>query len=374
MYSKKLPAGVRIVLGFISVLLSIVLFFSVAAAILIGDVRVVTSKDGLQTIISQALFESPRLTLRPAPLASGVIARPSDTTTIGATESALVDTFYDVLKQQFGDELPVSKDALSEFVNNSSLPDFMSEKVAGIINDIYTGESTTTITKDEVVGLLRENKALIESTFDIVLEEEMIEAAGNWVEEADVMNTIQQSVAEITGIATPGTNGSTTNQGSSEFGMVLEVLRETTSVEALLSVIGVCVALMALLLLTHWGRPFAAMRTAGIPIMLAGLVFAAPTAAANTVFSLIPGVAGRLIGTILTMTGYVSVSVFVLGLGMIIAGAILNSHYKKLYLAKLAAKVEVPAEVPAAEEVKEEAPAAEEMPAEEAKEEAPAAE
>lgn len=360
MYSEKISGGWRIVLSIVSVLLCIILFFSVASAILIADVRVVLSKDGLQTIISQSLFDAPRPGLRPAPLAGGVAPRLSDTTTTGATESAIVDAIYGMLQEQFGDELPISQDAVNALISDSSLPDFMSEKVAGVINDIYTGNNTTTITKDEVVGLLRENKALIESTFDIVLEEEMIEAAGAWVEEANVMSTIQQSVAEITGMEIPGAeNSTTTNKGSGEVNFVasaLDLLREITTVSALLIAIAVCLALMGLLVLTHWGRPFAAMRSAGIAIMLAGFVFSIPVAASGVLPALIP-VAGKIIGAVLAMTGYVSISVFVLGLGMIIAGAILNSRYKKLYRAKLAAPDAV--ETPVAEEVKEKAPAAE---------------
>ena len=125
------------------------------------------------------------------------------------------------------------------------------------------------------------------------------------------------------------------------------------------------VLLFVLLLLTHWGRPFAAVRTAGIPVFLAGLTMLLPSIAASiipvsgaeaVVLNIVKGLLASVIG--------VSIAVAALGLVMIVAGATLNSIFRKKYKRALAAA----AAPVVAEAVVEEAPtpvAAEKTPVEE---------
>ena len=151
MYKTKLPTGVRVLLGFLSVILCILLFLSTLVTIIVADVRLVTSKDGLQTIITQALFPTPAPVRPIGALAAGVPVLSPVSGTGNEAQGAIVDAIYGMLSEQFGEELPISQEQVEQFLSDSTLPEFVSEKVAGIVNDIYTGKSTTTITNTIIV-------------------------------------------------------------------------------------------------------------------------------------------------------------------------------------------------------------------------------
>ena len=358
MYKTQLPTGVRVLLGFLSVILCILLFVSTLVTIIVADVRLVTSKDGLQTIITQALFPT-SAPVRPigALAAGGPVLSPVSGTGNEA-QGAIVDAIYGMLSEQFGEELPISQEQVEQLLTNSTLPEFVSEKVAGIVNDIYTGESTTTITKEEVMDLLTENANLIKENLGVELNTEAIEAVGKWVEENDVMSTVQEEVSKLTGLKPPASvkpdgtgkpiTGTTTDEEvvllgttemlqallSGDFSVatipnILNLVRTLTSVTALLICLGVCLLIIGLLMLTHWGRPFAAIRSVGIPVMIAGIVMSVPAILAVVMPSLFTGTVMVIAKQILAMTGYVGYGVAALGLAMIVVGAVLNSKMKK---------------------------------------------
>lgn len=358
MYKTQLPTGVRVLLGFLSVILCILLFVSTLVTIIVADVRLVTSKDGLQTIITQALFPTPAPVRPIGALAAGVPVLSPVSGTGNEAQGAIVDAIYGMLSEQFGEELPISQEQVEQFLSDSTLPEFVSEKVAGIVNDIYTGESTTTITKEEVMDLLTENADLIKENLGVELNTEAIEAVGKWVEENDVMSTVQEEVSKLTGLK-PSTSvkpdgtgkpstGTTTDEEvvllgttemlqallSGDFSVatipnILNLVRTLTSVTALLICLGVCLLIIGLLMLTHWGRPFAAIRSVGIPVMIAGIVMSVPAILAVVMPSLFAGTVMVIAKQILAMTGYVGYGVAALGLAMIVVGAVLNSKMKK---------------------------------------------
>lgn len=358
MYKTKLPTGVRVLLGFLSVILCILLFVSTLVTIIVADVRLVTSKDGLQTIITQALFPTPAPVRPIGALAAGVPVLSPVSGTGNEAQGAIVDAIYGMLSEQFGEELPISQEQVEQFLSDSTLPEFVSEKVAGIVNDIYTGESTTTITKEEVMDLLTENADLIKKNLGVELNTEAIEAVGKWVEENDVMSTVQEEVSKLTGLKPPASvkpdgtgkpiTGTTDEEQtglaapmdmimamlSGDFSVatipnILNLVRTLTSVTALLICLGVCLLIIGLLMLTHWGRPFAAIRSVGIPVMIAGIVMSVPAILAVVMPSLFTGTVMVIAKQILAMTGYVGYGVAALGLAMIVVGAVLNSKMKK---------------------------------------------
>ena len=399
MYKKKLPVGIRIVFAFLSVLLCIALFATTLVTIAVTDLKVVTSRDGLQTIITEAFFpKSASVRVIPKLTGGNAVGGFGALGSLGGEEmdqNMLVDALYDMLAEQAGGELPVSKEEVSELLEESSIPEFISDKAAGIISDVIMGESTTTITKEEVIELIEENADLIEEKLDITIEQEHIDAIGGWIEESEVLENVQQEIQEVIGITPPavtpdsptGSTGSTGESGSevpqkkpagsildlvgpeaaapTNIAEVFALLRAVSSTESLLICVGACLLLLVFLLLTHWGRPFAAIRSAGISVMIAGLIMTLP----GLLASFLPAGDPILIiaQKIFSMTITVSLCFAGLGLVMIVAGSILNGVFKRkakaamLVAAAPVAVVEVPAvEVPAVE-----APAVETSPAEE---------
>lgn len=422
MYKKKLPVGIRIVFAFLSVLLCIALFATTLVTIAVTDLKVVTSRDGLQTIITEAFFpKSASVRVIPKLTGGNAVGGFGALGSLGGEEmdqNMLVDALYDMLAEQAGGELPVSKEEVSELLEESSIPEFISDKAAGIISDVITGESTTTITKEEVIELIEENADLIEEKLDITIEQEHIDAIGGWIEESEVLDNVQQEIQEAIGITppavTPESPTGPTGEGGSNVpqkkpaGSILDLvgpeasmptniaevfalLGPVSSTESLLICVGACLLLLVFLLLTHWGRPFAAVRSAGIPVMIAGLFMTLPsllvpflpTNDPQTI--MIVTVAQK----IFSMTTTVSLCFAGLGLVMIVAGSILNGVFKRkakaamLVAAAPVAVVEAPAVefVPAEETAPveaapvEEAAAVEEIPVMETPvEEAPVAE
>ena len=396
MYKKKLPVGIRIVFAFLSVLLCIALFATTLVTIAVTGLKVVTSEDGLETIITQALFpKSASVRVIPKLAGGNAVGGFGALGSESMDQGLLVDTLFDMVQEQFGGELPISKEDVAELLEESSIPEFIADKAAGIISDVIHGEVTTTITKEEVIELIEENADLIEEKLDITIEQEHIDAIGGWIEESEVLDNVQQEIQEAIGITppavTPESPTGPTGEGGSDApqkkpaGSILDLvgpeasmptniaevfalLGPVSSTESLLICVGACLLLLVFLLLTHWGRPFAAIRSAGIPIMIAGLFMTLPsllvpflpTNDPQTV--MIVTVAQK----IFSMTTTVSLCFAGLGLVMIVAGSILNGVFKR--------KAKAAALVAAAPVTIVEAPAAETAPVEEATPVAEAAE
>lgn len=383
MYKKKLPLGIRIVFGFLSVLLCICLFATTLVTIVVADLNTVTSKDGLQTIINQVLFPKSAPVRVTPKLSGGAMAGIGDFSGIDFSsgnldQNALIDSIYDMVAQQSGGELPISKEEVGELLEETTIPDFITDKMSSIVSDVITGEVTTTITKEEVMELIEENAAVIEEKLDIKLAPEDIESVGTWIEETEVMDTVQQEINTAIGVTppevTPGGSGDSSEGVSpspvkphkapttildvigpdvkvpTNLSEGLVLLRAISSTDSLLICIGACVAIFLLLLLTHWGRPFAAIRSAGIPIMIAGIVMLLP----GLLSAFIPAgnmMVLNIIQKVLGMTLTVSVIVALVGLAMIISGGILNRVFKlraKVRAAFATAPVAAPVYAPVA--------------------------
>lgn len=353
---NNLPTGVRILLGILSVILCFALFVTTLATILVADLSLLTSKDGLQTLIKDIIAPSSAPVRIPAAIMPGrTPVRLSEAGT--DAQGAVIDALYEMLEEQFGGSLPVEKEVVEHLISESSMSDYLSDKVSGIISDVISGESTTTITKEEIMDLVVENRELLEDTFEIEITPDMLDDVGQYVEEMDIMGTVQQEVSNIVGVPVPspvdpsdptGTVGSgdsnqvddalglmdAISKGEVEelgLGQVLVLVRFLTNTTVLLSCIGACLLLCALLFLTNWGRPNAALRCCGIPIFFAGFLVLLPTLAAYAMPSLFMemGVAGAAIRQVLVLVGSISIGVSVLGLALIIGGIVLGSILKK---------------------------------------------
>lgn len=404
MNKKQLPTGVRVLLGFVSVLLCIVLFACSLVTILVADIKLLTSKDGIQQLIKDFFFTT-SAPARPGFAPAGALpgrnpirmneAENAAGFDLGGIDfsgfdfeailsgenaaGALVDAFFDAVGETAEVELPFTKEDVTQFVEESTIPEFISDKVAGIVSDVILGESTTTITKEDVVGLLEENKTLIEDTFKVEIPQEMIQQVGAMLEENNIIESIQEGVQNIVGseIAPPASPDDPKEEGDSGkpssgvsnnvsaglelmdsittgevdklgIGEILVMVRFIASDTVLYCCIGVCLALMALLFLTNWGRPNAALRCSGIPCFIAGLLILIPSAVAQFAPSLVDelfSTAGKAIRKVLSLAGTISLGVTVFGLVLIIGGAVWGSVLKKKRIAAAAAEATTADEV-----------------------------
>ncbi len=389
----------KILLGILTFILCIALMVSTIVTIVMADAHILTDKDNINTLITEFLkpSASPKQTLGMSMGADTVSAGMDFSHASSAEISAvgnsgfMVDLIFDMIRQEAGDELPFTKEQVENFVEESTLGDFLAEKGAGLVSDLLTGEKTTTITADEIKQQLEQNAQLIEDTFQISLDEEVISALTAGIEETGVLEQINEGGLESILSGDPGNadqspdaEGVTTNEektpitleavlsgkvnvSSLSLPQLLELFRSVTSGAVLLSCIGVCVVLIGLIFLTRWKKYYLAMIFTGITLFITGLICMIPAlvvwGAPELVMELLGemAVGMTLINKVVDMTCPVAIGVTVFGFAVIVAGGVLAGLSKKWVRAKLAAaeSVEIPGKEPVAEEVP-----AEEIPAE----------
>ena len=135
--------------------------FSVSSArpvarVTLGAVGVGTKMDTLPTL--PADIQIPEL--------------PDDALLEGDTD-AIVDWICDMASQMTGQEVQVDRQRLQEFVEQSTLTDYVAEKAAGYAADFINGTKDTQLTAGELMNLLEENETLIEETFQVHFTREM---------------------------------------------------------------------------------------------------------------------------------------------------------------------------------------------------------
>ena len=293
---KKLSGGVRFILGFVTFLLCILLFVTTISTILVADaVTIVTSQDNMKKIISQILFKE---VSRP-PLHSigsgdaagshGVTVKPmaapairlDDAASEEETTNALVTWIYESLSEEYGEEMNLTLETVQQFVDESTLKDFIAEKGASLITDYYTGENTTAITEEEIQEQLEMNKDLIKETFDYEITEEKIQEITTKVVENDYIAQIQEE--GIVNVVMGAVGGTTDNADPNSVspGTILmdamELSRQILSVNTVWMCIGICAVLLALILVTNIKQIWVGLNKAGITVLIAGALFLVPT-------------------------------------------------------------------------------------------------
>ena len=386
---KKPPVVVRVLLGLVSIILCLALFCTTVLTMVITDLKVLTSKDNLQTFISQLIFAAPKknspVYLFQAAGVGGVrlddAEIPEGTQDESESTQFIVDILFDYLETELGDEMTISKEDVGALLEESTIPEFVSDKMASMASDIITGESTTDITKDEILDLVEENKEIIEDVIGEELPAEVIEQIANVAEENNVAETVKEAVEVKLGLRpAPGTpedegvsirpvikenvvqgvlSGKHTMDDVLNGGIptMLAAFREITSTTVILSLLGVCLVLIGLLFATNYWKLHAALRSAGITLMMAAMPFVAAMVTVQAVPALFADPAMKIVALVIQATGVVSLGTFGGGLAMLIGSIVWGSLWKRAQRRAVAEAAAVPVE--SASAVAEEVPVAE---------------
>lgn len=293
-YRKKRPhMAIRAVFQFLSFVLCMVLMVTMVAAVALVDLRMLTSSNGLEAVI-KAVFSgnSHHTSVLPpeAPAkqaASGLAAVslsdveyefntddiPQDLLTGDGSEESindLVGWLYEELQDAVDVELEFTKEELQEFVDESTVTEYLAEKMAGFADDFINGTENTAITTEELMQLLEENEAILEQKLKIRLSEDdkkqLQEVFTEVVEEEKLNETIRETVNETVNEVLQGTVGV-------DFAVVQAAIQQVTSDYVLYGVLGVCLALILLLCALNYynvGAGFSWSAAAGI--LAGGLV------------------------------------------------------------------------------------------------------
>ena len=343
----KLPGLVKFLLGVLSGILCVALFASCLATITLANVRSLTTEENMKTIVQFVLFGGDTNSVSVLPQAVGVKLDEPSSEEGGEASDLILDLLYDLFKEQVGEDAEVefTTEDIQNLLDQSTLPEFFSDKVAGIMTDVLTGEVTTTITGAEVGQLLEDNKALIEETLGIELTEEYKSAIMEKVNEMDMAGMMQEIVTGVTGgegenggmpavfangVLTALLSGEATIEDLLAGGLpaIMQMIREITSEDMMNLSLLVCVILAAMLLVVNIVQLHEGVRCIGLSVMLAALPFAAASIAAMAAPSLFTGFLSLAYITLMLNAG-LSIGVFVGGLVLVIVSFILGGIYKK---------------------------------------------
>ena len=294
---RKTPIGpIRLVLQLLSLILCIALAVGVMATVLISDLRALTSSGGIRTILESlttatAGTEDPAL-LAPLPATNGLTQLNS---TAGEEESeeedseetelpqfsaamltnpdALAAYLHSIAQDTLGEETDITVEQVQTFITESTVMDFVSDKISDYIGDVLTGQQTASITSQDIMDLFEENEALLEETFQIQVTEEdkaaLFAQVDQAMAEADLDNTIRTGVDGVMNESIPGLK-------NMSVGDLLQIAGKLSQVKVLLLFIGICIVLAGLLLLVNRYLPPRGLRWIGRSCIFAGLPMAAP--------------------------------------------------------------------------------------------------
>lgn len=348
---KRLSPGVRFLLGFITFLLCLVLFVTTFAGILASNVvNILSSQDNLENLLRQVLFVDMRhpVSTRNAPVGGAPALRQLPVKTLSPadlklsdqqTASSMVEWIYGALAEDFGDELNVDLETVKEFVERSTLDDFLVEKGADLLNDLYTGESTVTLGADEIKEKLEENADLIEEYFGVPIDEQVITDVTATIENNEYVDRLEnEGILNV--IMNPESTDSPDgmkNPNSADTQQIIDLARKALATQTLWLFVSAILVLMLLILLTNMKQIWVGMRKIGITLMCAAVPFIILTVAILVIpagwsktFHL-PEIIEIVIREIVNLNYIICFSVFAFGLLMVIGGAIVYCIARRKY-------------------------------------------
>lgn len=391
---KKLSFGARFGLYIASFFLGLLLFAAAVTTALIADVQIITSRDGLSGIIQTMMsapanvrphapaFVSHEGGLRVAPRVNRTYQMPRRDETEADEEAAgdvaedltaqLIGMFYEAMGEMFGEEMTFTQDEFTQMVNESTVKDYIADKTAGLITDYLNDEITTTFEVEEVVQLIQENAALIESITGEPIPEDIAQTIGQVFDENEIIVKIEaEGLAGFMELMPPSGNPDG-EAGTSSGGDILEILEMVkeyyfiaspiASTSTMVIGIVICVILMAAIVLINCRQLGKGLRRAGYPLVIAGsmiilniLAIAKPDilmlfVGKGEAVSATTNMILKLVRHILVETVTPNIVMFSTGAVLVIGGIVLGSLLRPKVVVE-----EAPVEtLPAAEEAAEE--------------------
>lgn len=329
--------GVRVLLGFLSVLLSITLIVTMLATTLILDYRQLTSQGNIQKAVGQ-MFAAPAScpVLRPGNAAKGLsdVLGKLESTDLPTqkTPDALSDWLLGSLQDGYGQEINAGKEQVEAFVEKSTVDDFVVDKATGYVGDFIAGTSNTTITDEELDRLIRDNADVMESEFGIEMTPAVVDKLVSHMQQLNIDRLIREDVfgglEELTLFAEDAFLAKLFGKTGQSYTLsaLMADLQVWTSNGVLAMSIGLNVMLILILLLINRLRVPKTLIGAGIPMAIVGGLLSVPTVLLQ---ALLPaggdGILGALTGVVRTLAGAmapVHYTVLALGLVLIVVGAV----------------------------------------------------
>ncbi len=339
--SRRRPWPLKILLELVAIVLCVALFAVTIAGALIVDLRVMTSQGGFEKILTQLIAPTGSVQAVPQP---GVTLLSAPDQSQDAA-NFVTDMIYDMLQENFGQEVPVTKDQISEFIDKSTVTEFIAEKMSGAVNDFLNETSDTTITKDEIMDLVRDNSALLKESFDVEITDDMMTQLETALDEVPMWDELEEKglVGYLEeNLLLPDSEADGSSNGLAAIKQAMDYVRMVTSNMAIACFAGAMLLLALLVLLVNWSVP-KTLSDVGITLLFAGLILSSLNfIGASGVLETLLADQLQIIGLINGILASVAVVHYgILGTGValivlaIIAKIIKNSRRKKAMLEAL---------------------------------------
>ena len=349
---KKPPALIRLVMQIVSLLMCLTLIASLITTVLLADIRSLTSSGGIEKIIT-ALFtpessmQMPDPTIDPVANALPVHKLNSTTGTEDGTQipedveipmdaltnsDAMTEFVTGFVESLLGEEAAADPENVSRFVEESTVMDFFAAKISSFVSDAFSGNQSATITAEEIMQLLDENQALLEDIFKIEITDEQKEQIGTQVNdmlaEADLDNTIRQSIDDLTSTPIEGMDGMTV-------GDLMQTIQKISQPGVILLAFGFCLLLMLGMCLLNFYNIPQALRWCGFPCLISGAILSAPLLVINASPAILaeamPDTAALMtvVDAALSVVAPLHFGILILGVAMIVLSFLWRLFFKR---------------------------------------------
>lgn len=322
---------IRILMQTLSVVLCLLLVLCLLCTAVVLNLKVLTSSGNLQTLFTALTTDTSSQPSAQAPVASaGYLVNLSSSSPSGdldipsdaLTDSGLLTGYiYDIIQGTMGEGADVTYDQVQSFIDQSTIMDFASEKTSSYIQDTLSGQSSTTITTDELMGLFEENQALMEAHFNITVDDEMKANLKSQiqkvVEKDDLNGTLRQQINNAMNTPIAGTE-MTVHQ-------LLVAIGQLTQAKVIVTMILLCLVLViGLMALNLYNLPMG-LTWSGIGCLSAGLLLSVPLmvlGSADALSQSLPQAAISLIPVVISAISPVHYCIAGLGLVMIVGSIV----------------------------------------------------
>lgn len=203
--------------------------------------------------------------------------------TLREVQDEMVGWVETTLTTQYGQPLPVEREQILSFLEESSVNDFLAEKTAGYLRDVLEGTRNTHISNRELEGLYRENKSLLERELDISIPEEMDRQIKENLRQIDPDSFLEETVFSQL---------EDENSTPAQLRQALKLLSTLFSPMGLAIWAAITFVLIVLVVLCCRLKPGASLLHCGIPMTIAGLALLLPVLLAGPVLEAVMGQAG----------------------------------------------------------------------------------
>ncbi len=304
----RVPQWARVLLQILSLLLCIALVASLLATTLVADLRQLLHADTLQQLLKTAFSSMVEAEVEAAPADPGI-----------ETDDSLITWVHEELNETLGTENEIPKEAVQTFFRESTVLDYLAEQTGLAVSEVLALGyiQSELLTEEDLHRLVVENRELLKEQFHVEITDEQVEqvvqSVRDSLNEAGGLNQIlQESVAEVLEKEEPVLLGMTAAE-------LMSVLLTIASNSLWWSVLGILLALLALLAAANFYNLPAATTWAALPMLLVGGLLTAALSLAKSLAATLPEENADMVPLLETCIGRITPVHY----GVLICGAVL---------------------------------------------------